>query len=86
MVRAPCIYIMASCRNGMLYTCVTSNLSRRVRQRRESLVHGFTLRYRCKMLVFYECSERMGEAIALEKMALIEATNPLWRDLYGHLA
>ncbi len=30
MARAPCVYIMASARNGTLYTGVTSNLSQRV--------------------------------------------------------
>ena len=87
---------MASQRNGTLYTGVTSNLPQRVHQHREGLVEGFTRQYRCKSLVHYEFFERMDEAIAREKqikggsrakkLALIEAANPQWRDLYGDLA
>jgi putative endonuclease len=96
MSRAPCVYIMASGRNGTLYTGVTSNLSQRVHQHREGRTPGFTKRYRCRLLVFYEPHERMGEAIAREKqikggsrtrkIALIEAMNPQWKDLYEGLA
>ncbi len=96
MPRAPCVYIMASERNGTLYTGVTSNLSQRVHQHREGHTPGFASRYHCHLLVFYEYHERMDDAIAREKqikggsrtkkMALIEATNPQWRDLYGDLA
>jgi putative endonuclease len=96
MPRAPCVYIMANDRNGTLYTGVTSNLPQRIHQHREGLGEGFTRRYRCKLLVFYETYERMDEAIAREKqikggsrakkMALIEATNPQWRDLYADFA
>jgi predicted GIY-YIG superfamily endonuclease len=87
---------MASERNGTLYTGVTSNLSQRVHQHREGHTPGFASRYHCHLLVFYEYHERMDDAIAREKqikggsrtkkMALIEATNPQWRDLYGDLA
>jgi putative endonuclease len=94
--RAPSVYIMASARNGTLYTGVTSNLAQRAHQHREGLTKGFTRRYRCHLLVFYEFCERMDEAIAREKqikggsrvdkMTLIEATNPQWCDLYGDLA
>src|SRR5271167_1754633 len=96
MPRAPCVYIVASDRNGTLYTGVTSNLPQRIYQHREGLLAGFTRRYNCRRLVFYEFHERMAEAIAREKqikggsrakkMALIEAANPQWRDLYGDLA
>ena len=92
MPRAPSVYIMANKRNGTLYTGVTSNLSRRVYEHREGLTPGFTTRYGCKRLVFYENYERMTDAIAREKqikggsrakkIALIEAINPEWRDLY----
>jgi predicted GIY-YIG superfamily endonuclease len=96
MARAPCVYIMASKRNGTLYTGVTSNLARRAYEHREGLTPGLTTRYGCKRLVFYEHYERMDEAIAREKqikggsrakkIALIEAMNPEWRDLYETLA
>jgi putative endonuclease len=96
MARAPCVYIMANKRNGTLYTGVTSNLPQRVFQHREGLTLGFTSRYRCKLLVFYERYERMVDAIAREKqlkggsrakkVALIQAMNPNWSDLYESLA
>jgi putative endonuclease len=94
--RVPSVYIMASDRNGTLYTGVTSNLPQRVHQHRESPTPGFASRYRCRLLVFHENYERMDDAIAREKqikggyraqkMALIEAMNPQWRDLYDDLA
>ena len=67
MPREPCVYMMASKRNGTLYTGVTSNLSQRAFQHREGLTPGFTTRYGCKLLVFYERYERMDDAIAREK-------------------
>ena len=96
MTRAPCVYIMANKRRGTIYTGVTSNLAQRAFQHREGLTKGFTTRYGCKALVFYEPYERMDEAIAREKqikggprrqkIALIEAMNPEWRDLHESLA
>ena len=96
MPRAPCVYIMANDSNGTLYTGVTSNLPQRIPQHREGHGEGFTRRYRRQLLAFYEVYERMDEAIAREKqlkgglrarkMALIEAMNPQWRDLYADLA
>ena len=95
-MREPAVYIMASARNGTLYTGVTSNLSRRVHEHREKRVPGFTACYGCTLLVWYERYDRMTDAIAGEKqlkagsrakkLALIEATNPPWRDLYPDLA
>jgi putative endonuclease len=94
-MKQPAIYIMASRRNGTLYTGVTSDLIRRVWQHRESVIPGFTARYDCKMLVWYELHDDMTAAITREKqikggsrkkkLALIEAMNPAWRDLYDDL-
>jgi putative endonuclease len=91
----PVVYIMASRRNGTLYTGVTSNLQRRVHQHREGLIPSFTSRYGCKLLVWYEPHASMIDAIAREKqiqggsrkkkLDLIEAVNPDWRDLYPDL-
>jgi putative endonuclease len=50
MHRAPCVYIMASDRNGTLHTGVTSNLAQRIHQHREGLGEGFTRRYRRQLL------------------------------------
>src|SRR3546814_19562210 len=81
---------MASRRNGTLYTGVTSNLVQRVWQHRESMTPGFTSRYACKMLVWYEVHDDMAGAICREKqikagyrerkLVLIEATNTSWRS------
>ena len=96
MPREPYLYILANRRQGTLYTGVTSNLAERISQHREGLTPGFSSRYGCDRLVFYERYERMDEAIAREKqikggsrarkIALIEAMNPDWKDLYRSLA
>ena len=94
--REPCVYILANRRGGTLYTGVTSNLAQRIFQHRQDLTPGCTSRYGCNRLVFYERYDRMEEAIAREKqvkggsrarkIALIEAMNPDWKDLYNTLA
>lgn len=95
-MKNPAVYIMASARNGTLYTGVTSDLPRRVYEHREAMLPGFTSRYRCHLLVFYEWYADIPTAIAREKqikggsrkkkLALIEAMNPGWRDLYDDFA
>jgi predicted GIY-YIG superfamily endonuclease len=95
MPKQPAVYIMASGRNGTLYAGVTSNLAGRVHQHRQGVTPGFTRRYGCKLLVWYELHETMPAAIAREKqikggsradkLALIEATNPDCRDLWDEL-
>ena len=82
---------MASRRNGTIYTGVTSDLVQRVWQHKTGS-SGFTARYGCKLLVWYEIHEEMLPAIAREKqiragsrrkkLALIKAMNPDWRDLF----
>ena len=87
----PAVYIMASRRDGTPYTGVTSDLLRRVHQHREGTVPGFSSRYGCKILVWYETHPSMLDAIAREKqikggsrekkLALIRGLNPEWQDL-----
>jgi len=94
-MRLPAVYIMANRRNGAVYTGVTSNLVQRVWQHREGVAEGFTKRYGCKLLVWYELADTMDAAILREKqikggsrhkkIALIEGANPDWRDLYGDI-
>jgi len=94
-MKQPAVYILASRQNGTLYVGVTSNLPQRVWQHRTGAVGGFTARYGCKILVWYELHSTMLDAIAREKLlkggsrkkklALIEATNLTWRDLYEEL-
>lgn len=91
----PCVYLMANRKNGAIYTGVTSDLQKRGWQHREGLIEGFTRKYGCKMLVWYECHATMEHAIAREKqikagsrkkkIALITDRNPDWRDLYTEL-
>lgn len=95
-MKQPCVYIMANKRNGTLYTGVTSNLLHRVWQHREGLVEGFTKRYGCKMLVWFEVVLTMETAIQREKqikagsrskkLQLIEGSNPQWKDLFSEIA
>ena len=94
-MRQPAVYMMASQRNGTLYTGVTSNLVQRAWQHREGVADGFTKRYKCKMLVWFEQAATMESAIMREKqikggsrakkLALIEAMNPEWRDLFNDI-
>ena len=94
-MKHPAVHIMASRRNGTLYVGVTSDVGQRAFQHRTGAIDGFTKRYDCKMLVWFEPHERMDEAIAREKqiksgsrkdkLALIEGENPLWKDLYETL-
>jgi putative endonuclease len=91
----PAVYLVASKRNGTIYVGVTSDLIGRIWQHREGAVDGFTKRYGCKVLVWFELHSTMEYAIGRvkqlksgsrsRKIALIEASNPMWRDLYPDL-
>ena len=95
-MRQPCVYILASKRNGTLYVGVTSDLARRLDQHRAGAVEGFTERYGVHRLVYAEFHETMPLAIAREKqmkkwrrawkLELIERDNPDWRDLTDEIA
>ena len=94
-MKQPCVYMLASDRNGTLYVGVTSDLVKRVWQHKENLVEGFTKQYDVHLLVWYELHETMESAIAREKaikkwnrawkIKTIELMNPLWRDLYPEI-
>lgn len=93
--RQPAIYIMANRRRGTLYAGVTSDLIKRVYEHKYVDVPGFSSRYACKVLVYYEQAENMWNAIEREKqlkagsrknkLKLIENMNPEWQDLYNTL-
>ena len=95
-MKQPCVYIMASKRNGTLYIGATSNLVQRVWQHKNDVERGFTSRYRVHTLVWYEGHSTMLSAITREKqlkewqrawkLELIEGSNPSWRDLYEDVA
>ena len=88
----PCVYILASERNGTLYIGVTSDLVKRVWEHKSDFVDGFTKQHQVHDLVWYETSESMESTITREKQLkewkrqwkidLIEKTNPYWNDLY----
>ncbi len=96
MAKEPCVYILASKRNGTTYIGVTSDLPKRVWEHKQGLVEGFTKRYGVRTLVWYEPHDSMYEAITREKQLkrwkrawkfrLIRESNPTWRDLYDDLA
>ena len=93
--RRPCVYILASRRNGTVYIGVASNLPQRAWQHKQGLVEGFTRTYGVHSLVWYEQHETMASAIGREKalkkwahawkVALVEESNPGWRDLYDEI-
>ena len=89
--KKPAVYILASKRNGTLYTGVTSDLAQRVAQHKNEATEGFTKRYGVHMLVYCEFYPDMRSAIQREKqikkwkrawkVELIEKENSAWRDL-----
>jgi len=84
------VYIMASA-SGVLYVGVTNDIARRVSEHKLGMAPGFTKRYKCHRLVWYESGPDVSGAIISEKKikgwrrskkdALIAAMNPAWRDL-----
>ena len=94
-MKEPCVYILASQRNGTLYVGVTSDLIKRVWEHKNHVVEGFTKKYGVDQLVWYEAHATMDSAIQREKalkewkrawkLRLIEESNPQWADLYEAL-
>ena len=92
MAKQPCVYILASKRNGTIYIGVTSNLFIRVGNHKRDLIEGFTKRYGVHRLVYYETHQTMAAANKREKqlkkwtrawkLRLIESMNPEWEDLF----
>jgi len=89
------VYIVTNRKNGTLYIGVTSDLARRAYEHREGLTPGFSSKYGCSRLVWYEEHFDIRDAIQREtslkrwyrkwKIQLIEQMNPDWRDLYHEL-
>jgi putative endonuclease len=90
-MKQPCVYILASQRNGTLYIGVISDLVKRVYEHKGHFVDGFTKEYGVDRLVWYEPHETMESAILREKqmkkwnrawkLRLIEEANSDWNDL-----
>ena len=95
MIKQPAVYILASKRNGTLYTGVTSDLVKRVWEHKNDLAEGFTKQYRVHDLVWFELHDNMTSAIEREKnikewkrqwkIKLIESNKPNWKDLYDDI-
>jgi putative endonuclease len=93
MTKQPAVYLLASKRNGTLYTGVTSNLPARIWQHKNDLMAGFTKKYQVHQLVYFERHEGMAAAIQREKqikkwrrqwkLELIEQNNPDWKYLFN---
>jgi putative endonuclease len=91
-MKQPAVCILASQRNGTLYVGVTSDLIQRAWQHKNDLMPGFTQKHGIHSLVYFEQHADMLAAIKREKqlkkwlrawkLALIEKTNPDWRDLW----
>ena len=89
------VYIVASSKNGTLYTGSTDEIGRRIWEHREKLRQGFTTKYGVSQLVWYEAHETRDSAFQRErrikkwnrlwKLELIERGNPQWLDLFETL-
>jgi putative endonuclease len=85
------VYIPTNRRYGVLYVGLTNDLHRRMFQHRTKAVPGFTREYRVVRLVYFEEYASITEARVRErslkrwrrawKLALVDKTNPEWRDL-----
>lgn len=88
------IYIMSS-ESGTLYIGFTNSLIRRVAEHKNEILEGFTKKYHCHKLIYYECYSEAYIAIAREKQLknwsrkkkelLIKTLNPTWKDLFNDL-
>jgi putative endonuclease len=84
------VYILSS-RSGTLYVGITGFFEKRIQQHKYDSIEGFTKKYRCHRLVYYERYQDVDIAIAREKqikrwrrekkIILIEKLNPRWQDL-----
>ncbi|RDU69167.1 hypothetical protein CQA66_09045, partial [Helicobacter aurati] len=88
-------YILANKNNTTLYIGVTSNLQKRIYEHKNHLIEGFSDKYNCEKLVYFESFENINQAIEREKYLkgkkrnfkenLINSINPKWLDLYDYL-
>ena len=88
--KEPCVYIVAS-NSKKLYIGVTSDLEKRIWEHKNGIYKGFSSKYKCNKLVFFEHQDAMSHAIDREKQLknwnrkkklwLIKMNNPLLYDL-----
>ncbi|PNS40748.1 GIY-YIG nuclease family protein [Mesotoga sp. B105.6.4] len=89
------VYIMTNPSRTLFYVGVTNNLLRRVFEHKSRIVEGFTDKYNCVIVVYYEYHETIKEAIRREKqlkswkkewkLRLIKKMNPELRDLWEEI-
>jgi putative endonuclease len=85
------VYMMGSASRRALYTGITADLQKRIYEHKKDLVDGFTRKYKCHRLVYFETFISIKDAIAREKEIkgwrrekkdkLVESKNPTWKDL-----
>ena len=85
------VYFMTNKTNNVLYIGVTSNLEKRVYQHKSKALEGFTEKYNCNKLVYFEVFSDINQAISREKQLkkgnrkrkndLVKSMNPEWKDL-----
>jgi len=95
MSKLPAVYIITNATKTVTYIGVTSDLVKRIAQHREGYFEGFSQKYHCKQLVYFERYDDMEHAIQREKqlkkfrrekkVALIKEMNPEWNDLWEEI-
>ena len=89
------VYMMANKNNNVLYIGVTNDLIRRVNEHKNGKIEGFTKKYNCHKLVWFQHTNDVTSAITKEKRMkkwkreykenVIREMNPDWTDLYDEL-
>ena len=90
------IYIITNNNHTVLYTGVTSNLTKRIKEHQDKRYQGsFSVRYNVNKIVYYEAFQMIGDAISREKqikagsrakkITLINSINAEWNDLYEEI-
>ena len=89
------VYMMANKYNNVLYIGVTNNLIRRMYEHKRGLIDGFTKKYNCHKLAWFQQTNDIATAITQEKRMkkwkreykenVIREMNPEWKDLYAEL-
>ena len=85
------VYFMSNKNNTVIYIGITSNLLKRVYQHKSKAYKGFTYKYNCDMLIYFEEFNDINQTISREKQLkagnrkkkedLINSLNPEWKDL-----
>ena len=88
------VYFLTSSNNSALYIGVTNDLERRIEEHRSGLIPGYTQKYNCHKLVYFEEYSDVNEAISREKQLkkwsrskkndLVNKINPEWKELLAH--